>query len=312
MGTPEFAVPSLTTLSRSHHEVAGVVTVPDKPRGRGQKRRPSAVKQAARQLDLPLWQPEDLSDPAFLTDLRELHLDLMVVVAFRILPEACYSIPTHGAINLHASLLPRYRGAAPIQRALMDGESTTGVSTFFLEPTVDTGAVLLQESLEIGSNENAGSVHDRLAELGAGVVLRTVNGIAEGTLRPVPQDDTEASPAPKITKQDRLIRWEEPAETVHNRIRALSPYPGAYTYWDEKQLIIYGGEISADAQNGGEQAPGRVVGVDEHRIQVACGAGAYHIRELQLQGKRRMEVHDFLNGYPLRIGERFSDSPAER
>lgn len=311
MGTPEFAVPSLMELYHSEHQVVGVVTVPDKPRGRGQKLRASAVKKTANQLNLPVWQPDTLTEPEFLAQLQLLNLDLMVVVAFRILPKACYSIPTHGAVNLHASLLPRFRGAAPIQRAIMQGESKTGVSTFFLEPTVDTGAVLLQEAIEIGPNENAGSVHDRLAQLGATVVLHTVNGIADGSLQPVPQEDAEATPAPKITKHDRQIRWEQPAGTVHNQIRALSPYPGAYTYWEGMQLIIYEGRVVGQQPAESTTSAGVIVGLKGQKIQIACGEGVYAIWKLQPQGKRPMDSRDFLNGYPLKAGERFSASSVE-
>ncbi len=303
MGTPDFAVPSLKALHKSEQTVAGVVTVPDKPRGRGQKLRPSAVKRAAQQLQLPIFQPGELGDPAFLSQVRELQVDLMVVVAFRILPESCYSIPRHGAINLHASLLPEYRGAAPIQRALMNGEPRTGVSTFFLERSVDTGAILMQEAIEIGPNENAGSVHDRLAELGADVVLRTIRGIENNSLQPVPQREAAASKAPKITREDRYIRWQQKAEEVHNQIRALSPYPGAFTVWDDSRLIIYEGRISDAAASPDTAEPGEVISVEDEYIHVATGEGCYAIWELQPQGKRRMSAGDFLNGYDLLVGD---------
>jgi len=301
MGTPDFAVPSLELLHESEQTVVGVVTVPDKPRGRGQKLRPSAVKRAAQRLQLPVYQPDDLGAPEFLSQLHELQLDLMVVVAFRILPESCYSIPRHGAINLHASLLPEYRGAAPIQRALMNGATRTGVSTFFLEQSVDTGAILKQEAIEVGPDENAGSVHDRLAELGAKVVLETIHGIENNSLQPVPQQEAAAGKAPKITKQDRRIRWKNSARDVHNQIRALSPYPGAFTYWDDTQLIIYEGRVSDDPPSETVD-PGEVVSADEGSIHVATGTGGYLIMEVQPQGKRRMSAADFLNGYDLQAG----------
>lgn len=301
MGTPDFAVPSLRSLVESRHTVAGVVTVPDKPRGRGQRVRPSAVKKFATQYGLPVYQPEKLDDPDFLEIVESLQLDLMVVVAFRILPQSLYSIPAQGAINLHASLLPKYRGAAPIQHAIMNGEPETGVTTFFLKPSVDTGDILLQESIEIGPDETAGSVHDRLAELGAEVVLKTVTGIAEDSITPSPQDDSEASPAPKIRKKHRTIHWDTPASEVHNHIRALSPYPGAVTQWQGDQLKILRGHVMDKFTDDGD--PGSVVSLKDDTIGIACARGIYGITELQPAGKRRMKAEDFLNGYTIEIGE---------
>lgn len=305
MGTPEFAVPSLQTLFHSNHDIVGVVTVPDKARGRGQKVHPSAVKRKAESLNIPVYQPEDLSDHDFLDQMEALQPDLMVVVAFRILPEECYTIPTHHAINLHASLLPKYRGAAPIQRAIMAGEKQTGVTTFFLKPSVDTGDILLQESISIGSEESAGSVHDRLAELGAEVVLETVDGIEAGSLHPRSQDDDKATPAPKITREDCRIDWARPAEEIHNQVRGLSPYPGAFTYWEEMRLKVFQGTIASDTEITGEiigEKPGTVVQTD-NRVDVSCEEGIYSIQLLQPEGKQRMTATDFLNGYPMEEGD---------
>jgi len=306
MGTPDFAVPVLQSLHQSKHEVVGVVTVPDKPQGRGQKMRSSAVKKTARELDLTIYQPEKLSAPDFLQSMQDLDADLMVVVAFKILPESCYTIPKHGAINLHASLLPKYRGAAPIQRAIMNGESSTGVTTFFLKPSVDTGDMLIQESILIGPDENAGSVHDRLSELGADVVLKTVNGIEDGTLEPTPQDDSLASPAPKINKEDCHIEWTRPVVEVHNQIRALSPYPGAFMYWDGQQLKVFEGQIVDRAEVEKSAHDGEVTLAEDNRIDVKCAEGIYGITRLQLQGKRRMSAKDFLNGNDLSTGDQLS------
>ncbi len=265
-GTPDFAVPSLRRLHASEQDIIGVVTVPDKPRGRGQRMLPSAVKKAAKQLQLPVLQPSDLEAEDFLEEVRSLKPDLMVVVAFRILPESCYTLPGYGAINLHASLLPKYRGAAPIQRAIMNGESRTGVSTFFLERTVDTGEILVQKSIDIGSDETAGSVHDRLAELGAEVVLETVKGIEAVTLEPSPQEDTQATKAPKITKKDREIIWSKSVKDVHNQIRALSPYPGAFTLWNETRLTIYQGRVGTTISGSNPKLPGTITGWDNERL----------------------------------------------
>jgi len=301
LGTPDFAVPVLRALGASRHEVIGVVTVPDKPSGRGQRLRASAVKKAAKKLNLPIYQPTDLQDPNFLTTVEDLDLGLMVVVAFRILPQSLYTIPEHGAINLHASLLPQYRGAAPIQHAIMNGEEETGVTTFFLQPTVDTGDILLQESIPIGEDENAGSVHDRLADVGADVVVKTVNGIADDSITPKPQDDTKASPAPKIHREDCEIFWAQPVRDVHNHIRALSPYPGAFTHWNESQVKVFAGNILH--LKSSRKPAGEVLSVGNDTIQIACDPGVYAITELQLAGKKRMSAADFLNGYDLQSGE---------
>lgn len=303
MGTPEFAVPSLTALIKSDHSVIGVVTVPDKPSGRGQKLRASAVKKIALKYDLPVYQPADLKGEKFLQQMRALSPDLMVVVAFKILPEILYTIPQHGSINLHASLLPKYRGAAPIQRAIMAGESETGVTTFFLQPAVDTGDILVQESISIGSNESAGSVHDRLAALGARVVVQTVDGITRGTLQPSPQDDTAATPAPKIHRKDCKIDWARPVKQVHDHIRALSPYPGAYTNWQHTQLKIFRGVIVDYLEH--DEKPGTVTEILPEGILVACASGHYTITRLQPAGKQRMDVADFVNGYDIIVGEQF-------
>ena len=268
--------------------------------------RPSAVKKAARKLNIPIFQPEKLNAPDFLQSMRDLDADLMVVVAFRILPESCYTIPKHGAINLHASLLPKYRGAAPIQRAIMNGESSTGVTTFFLKPSVDTGDMLMQKAIPIGPDENAGSVHDRLAELGADVVLETVNGIEDGALEPTPQNDSQASPAPKIKKEDCRIDWDRPVVDAHNQIRALSPYPGAFTFWDDQQLKVFEGKIVDRAEVEKSAVAGEVVLAEDNRIDVKCAEGVYGISRVQLQGKRRMSAKDFLNGNPLTAGDQLS------
>jgi len=305
MGTPEFAVPSLRRLVNSSHLVAGVVTVPDKPRGRGQQMAPSDIKKEAIKLGLDVWQPAKLDEPEFLNAVRSLRLDLIVVVAFRILPESCFTIPKYGSINLHASLLPKYRGAAPIQRAIMNGETETGVTTFFLKSRVDTGDMLLQDSLQIGPDETAGSVHDRLAELGAKVLVKTVDGIDSGELRSRPQDSSLATPAPKIQREDCVIRWQNGVEQVHNHIRALSPYPGAFTRWQDSQLKIFHGKISDRTSRQSQHAPGSVVHLSDNIIHVQCEDGIYGVTQLQPEGKRRMSSSDFLNGYPLQPGDQF-------
>lgn len=292
MGTPDFAVPSLDALVEAGLAPVAVVTVPDKPAGRGQKVRASAVKQAAQRHGIPTLQPESMKDPAFADDLRALDPDIFAVVAFRILPPEVFEIPRLGAFNLHGSLLPAYRGAAPITRALMDGVEETGVTTFFLQRTVDTGEILLAQRIAVGPDDTAGDVHDRLAEVGAQAVVETVRQIADGTAHATPQDDSLASPAPKIFRDDARIDWTQPARTVHNHIRAMSPFPGAWTTWQGETLKVLSARptsVAARAEPGG-------VSVVDGAMVVGCAEGAVEVVEVQRQGKRRMAVADFLNG----------------
>ena len=299
MGTPDFAVPSLDALVAAGLAPVAVVTVPDKPAGRGQKVRASAVKEAAERHGLPVMQPASLGDPAVAGDLRALAPDVFAVVAFRILPPEVFEIPRLGAFNLHGSLLPAYRGAAPITRALMDGVAETGVTTFFLQRTVDTGAVILQRRVAVGPDDTAGDVHDRLADVGAQAVVETVRLIAAGTARAQPQDDALASAAPKVFRDDARVDWTRPARAVHDHVRALSPVPGAWTEWRPagaerpETLKVLG--TSLDAPPAATGPPGTVT-VADGRLAVACGEGAVWVLEVQRQGKRRMAAADFLNG----------------
>ncbi len=292
MGTPDFAVPSLDALVAAGLAPVAVVTVPDKPAGRGQKLRGSAVKAAAERHGLPVLQPASLRDPAFGAELAALAPDVIVVVAFRILPPEVYETARLGAFNLHGSLLPAYRGAAPIPRALMDGVEETGVTTFFLQKVVDTGNVILRRRIVVGPDDTAGDVHDRLMEIGAEAVVETARLIAAGTADAAPQDDTLASPAPKIFREDAEVDWRRPARQVHDHVRALSPYPGAWTEWNGETLKILRTQLVDGAAGG---APG-IVSVDDGRLVVACGVGAVEVLEVQREGKRRMSAADFLNG----------------
>ena len=293
MGTPDFAVPSLDALAEADLAPVAVVTVPDKPAGRGQKVRGSAVKKAAKRLGIPVLQPGSMRDPAFADDLRALDPDVFAVVAFRILPPEVFEIPRLGAFNLHGSLLPSYRGAAPITRALMDGVEETGVTTFFLQRTVDTGAIILNRRIAVGPDDTAGDVHDRLAEVGAQAVVETVRQIAAGTAEARPQDDSLASPAPKIFRDDARIDWSRPARQVHNLVRAMSPWPGAWTEWDGETLKVL--RTRPTSPMASASGPGAVTVVDGAMV-VGCGDGAVEVLEVQRQGKRRMDVTDFLNG----------------
>jgi methionyl-tRNA formyltransferase len=302
MGTPEFAVPSLEALLAAGHTLAAVVTGADKPRGRGQRLTPTPVKEVALREHLPLLQPVSVKDPAFAAALRGFAPDLAVVVAFRILPRDVFSIPAYGTFNLHASLLPRYRGAAPINWALINGDLETGVTTFFLDDAVDTGKTLLQERLPIGPDDDAGIVHDRLAELGAHVVAETVRRIEAGTLTARPQDNTQATPAPKIFREHCRISWILPVGQIRNFVRGLSPHPAAWTMHHGRLLKIYATRLSAYPLTG---LPG-TVHLDAGRLSVAACNGALDILELQQEGHRRMHVGEFLRGYPISSGDQLA------
>lgn len=305
MGTPGFALPSLNILLDHRYDIAGVVTAPDKPRGRGQRVSPGPVKQLAVQRGLPVYQPEQLRDPAFVSTVQFLRPDLIVVVAFRILPLEIFTLAKRGAFNLHASLLPKYRGAAPINWAVINGETETGVTTFFLKEKVDTGAVILQARVNIGPDETAGELHDKLAEVGAEIVLQTVRLIELGKAVPREQDETRATPAPKISKEDCRIRWERPAQMIHNLVRGLSPSPAAWTTHRGTQLRIFRTSLDIPASVARGHGPGEVLQATRDILVVHTGAGSLVVRELQQEGRRRMSVEEFLRGYRIATGDRF-------
>lgn len=284
LGTPEFAVESLDAIIKAGHEVAAVVTATDKPAGRGHKLLPSAVKQYALDHDIEVLQPAKLRDPEFLDRLRQINADIFVVIAFRMLPEEVWAMPPMGTFNLHASLLPRYRGAAPINRAVMNGDSRTGVTTFMLKRDIDTGDILRQEAIDIAPDENVGSVHDRLMHLGARVTVETLADLAAGTAVAIPQTDDEATPAPKIFKDDCRLSSTMTAEQARNHIRGLSPYPGAWT--DE---LLDGQTIKVfSAIHAGERRPGH--------MYMDFADGSLELIEIQPAGKKRMLAADFLRG----------------
>lgn len=295
MGTPEFAVPSLKILLDNGYEIPVVVTAPDKPGGRKGLQQ-SAVKLFALEHDIPVLQPVKLKDPDFVEALRAYQADLQIVVAFRMLPEIVWNMPPMGTMNLHGSLLPSYRGAAPINWAVINGEKETGVTTFLLRHEIDTGDVLAQERIPIGDNETAGELHDRMMEIGAGVILRSVQALENGSASPVPQSDTLASYAPKIHTDTCQINFEQSAQQVHNFIRGLSPYPGAWTMLDGKILKILRTEKMPDNIGGGK--PGTFSVEDKKTILFSTADGSLRVLELQLEGKRRMTVQEFLNGHP--------------
>lgn len=304
MGTPEFAVPVLEALQNSReHAVVGVVTAADKPVGRGLTIKPSPVKKVALKHGIPIFQPTNLEDPEFIETIRKVNAELYVVVAFRILPPAVFNIPASGTINLHASLLPKYRGAAPINWAIINGEQETGLTTFFIQEKVDTGDILLQQKVAIGEDETAGELHDRLAALGAEIVLKTVNLIMKGQPRSIPQSG-KATKAPKLTKELSQIKWERSNHAIRNLVRGLSPSPGACTLLHGRLLKIFRADLAEPSDVGGN--PGEVVRVDPRNglFEVVTGQGNLEVWELQPEAKRRMTTAEFLRGYTLEVGEK--------
>jgi methionyl-tRNA formyltransferase len=301
MGSPAFAVPSLQILIENKYEIPAIVTAPDKPRGRGQHVSFTPVKEFALYTEIPLLQPDTIKDPTFVAEVQRMQPDLIVVVAFRILPKEVYTVPKFGSFNLHASLLPKYRGAAPINWAIINGELETGVTTFFLQEAVDTGTVILQERVFIGPEETAGELHDRLARVGAEIVLRTVRLIERGGVRGCEQNNIVASAAPKIFKEQCRIDWTKPAQQVHDFVRGLSPYPSAWTMLRDRTIKIYRTAIDGDWQADA----GTVVKSDARSLVVATGSGAVAILELQQEGKRRLRTEEFLRGTSIKAGEKF-------
>lgn len=296
MGTPEFAVASLDALVKAGANVVGVITAPDKPAGRGMKMSESAVKKYAVENNLTLLQPEKLKNEHFIGELRSLQADLQVVVAFRMLPELVWNMPPMGTINVHGSLLPKYRGAAPINWAVINGETQTGVTTFKLKHEIDTGNILLQESISIGQNETAGEVHDRMKEIGAALLVKTIKGLSDGTVTEQPQQfDGHIPHAPKIFTDTCRIDFTKSAEEVHNLVRGLSPFPGAFGYLKEKMLKIY--RTEKELSNTGSVSPGEYVTDHKTYLKFACSNGFVSVKELQWEGKKRMTVEEFLRGF---------------
>ena len=308
MGTPEFAVPSLEMLLKSDDEVVGVVTQPDRPKGRGQQLSPSAVKVIAQREQLPLLQPTKMKDPGFVAELSAWKPDLIAVAAFgRILPPAILVLPPRGCINVHGSLLPKYRGAGPIQWALINGETETGITTMLMDEGMDTGAMLLQESMAIRPDDTAGTLSPRLGELGGRLLIETLAQLKAGTLTPRVQDHSQATMAPLLRKEDGLINWAMSATSIANRIRGLSPWPGAYTFLKGERWTI----CRATVDDGATKAsPGQIIAITKDAMHVATGRGALAIRELQPANSRRMPVAQYLTGHSLEIGMQLSRSPA--
>ncbi len=305
MGTPEFALSTLQGLLDAGVNLVGVYTQPDRPKGRGKKLAASPVKELALSRQLPVFQPERLRKPEVVEELRQLAPDLIVVVAYgQILPRSVLDIPRFQCINVHASLLPKYRGAAPINKAIVDGETETGVTTMLMDVGLDTGAMLVKRSTPIGPDETAGVVHDRLALLGREAMEETLRLLCAGQLTSQEQDDAFSTYAPMMNKEDGLIDWSRNARQIHNQVRGLDPWPGAYSYLGGQVLKI--SRTGVDEAVGG--APGEVLSADAGGVRVACGQGVLVIGELQLPGKKRLTAREFLSGCPLPVGTRLESS----
>jgi len=305
MGTPDFAVESLKALVENDYQIVGVITAPDKPAGRGRQLSESAVKQYAVQQNLKVLQPEKLKNPEFITELESLKADLQIVVAFRMLPEMVWNMPPLGTFNFHASLLPQYRGAAPLNWAIINGETETGVTTFLFSHEIDTGRIIFQEKVSIGENDTVGDLHDQMMEIGSGLVLKTVNALADGKIQPIDQEQLIDNPerikqAPKIFKEDCLIDWTRDTESVRNLIRGLSPYPAAWTelYHQEKNEILTAKVFSVSRDNSNlPAAPGTLQTDGKKYLKIACTDGWLSINEIQLSGKKRMKTDELLRGF---------------
>jgi methionyl-tRNA formyltransferase len=304
MGTPDFAVASLSVLFENGYHVVGVVTAPDKPAGRGQKLQQSAVKCFALEHNLPILQPEKLKDENFLVQLQSLRPDLQIIVAFRMLPFVIWNLPAMGTFNLHGSLLPRYRGAAPLNWAIMNGDEESGVTTFLLKQEIDTGNILFQEKVTISPDETVGELHDQLMTIGAQLVIKTIDALAEGRAIPIAQEQLRLEPeklhAPKIFKEDCRIDWSCDTLTIHNKIRGLSPYPTAWTelsapYKENISLKIFRTLPELRAHN---YKPGTLLSDHKKWMKIACADGFLSVTDLQLAGKKRMGIEEFLRGFP--------------
>jgi len=303
MGTPEFAVQSLDSIVKSNHKVVGVITSADKPAGRGKKLRASAVKEYAVAHQLPLLQPEKLKNPDFLAELKALNADIFVVVAFRMLPELVWNMPPMGTFNLHASLLPQYRGAAPINYAIINGEKESGATTFFLDKKIDTGRIILQKKCSIADTDDAGDLHDRLMDLGGDLVVETLDLIASGNYKTIDQLESSTEtlkPAPKIFKDDCRINFKQDVNTCYNHIRGLSPFPGAFT-----EIISPEGKVfllkifKTEHISNTNAVAGSIITDGKNSLEISCKNGNLRILQLQLQGKKRMTTEDLLRGFKI-------------
>jgi methionyl-tRNA formyltransferase len=305
MGTPAFACPTLQILLDRSENVVGVFTQPDRPKGRGQKLQPPPVKELALQHDIPVYQPLKVRAPEVIEQIRDLKPDLIVVVAFgQILPKVLLDIPPHGCVNVHASLLPRYRGAAPLNWCIVNGENETGVTTMLMDVGLDTGPIGVDFFRSIGPDEEVTALHDRMSHLGATLLGKTLDGLKAGTITPQPQDDAQSCYAPLLKKETGLIDWGNPASTIHNLVRGLASWPGAYTFLQGQPLKIHRTSLGNATGH-----PGAVLNATAEGIEVACGQGSLLIHELQAAGSRRMDAASFLAGHPLPADARLTAPP---
>ena len=308
-GTPQFAVPTLRRLLESAHSVAGVITQPDRPRGRGQKVTHAPVKELALERGIPVYQPERLQPPEVADTLRAWRADLGVVAAYgRIIPEHLLTIPRFGMINVHASLLPKYRGAAPVHRAVINGDGQTGVTIMRVVKELDAGGMFAKVTRPIAPDETSDAVETALADLGAELLVSVVDQLVSGTAREEPQDETQATYAPRLTKEEGLIDWSQSASQIHNRIRGLYPWPHAYTFFKGTRLIVLRSVVAPGHAGTPAGYPGTIVGVTPEAIHVATGDAALAILDVQPEGRRAMRAHDFLLGHRLATGETFSNA----
>lgn len=305
MGTPDFAVPVLRAMQEAGHEICAVVTQPDKPKGRGKAVQYTPVKECAMEYGIEVYQPVKVREESFVELIRGMEPEVIVVVAFgQILPQSILDIPKYGCINVHASLLPRWRGAAPIQWAVISGDKESGVTTMQMEAGLDTGDMLLKEAVVLSPEETGGSLHDKLSALGAGLLLRTLEGLKDGTITPKKQEDTLSCYAKMLTKQLGSIDFTKPAEEIECLIRGLNPWPSAYTSLDGKTLKIWRAEVLEDTEETKGTEPGTIVSVEKDRFVIKAGEGLLAVKELQLEGKKRMDAAAFLRGYPVEVGIR--------
>jgi len=299
-GTPDFAVPTLDALHDSSHEILGVVTSPDKKSGRGLKVKSAAIKKSAEKYSLPIYQPESTGSKQLHSILKQINPDIYVVVAYKILPESILNIPPRGAVNLHASLLPKYRGAAPVNHAILNGETETGLTTFLIQKKVDTGDLLLQQSLPIDNSVTTGEALSKLSFLGADLVIKTLDALAQNTIKPIKQDGDKATFAPKISVQDCKINWSNPALMIHNQIRAFSPKPGAFTFYKNKRVKLFGSKVLQNLHNA-RLLPGEIEHTNSF-LKIGTGTEPIQITNIQIEGKKKLPVDQFILGFPKITG----------
>ncbi|MBC8257075.1 MAG: methionyl-tRNA formyltransferase [Candidatus Marinimicrobia bacterium] len=302
-GTPEFAVPTLDSLHDSDHDILGVVTSPDKKSGRGLKIQSSAIKKSAEKYGLPIYQPESTGSKQLQSILTQINPDIYVVVAYKILPELILNIPRRGAVNLHASLLPKYRGAAPVNHAILNGETEIGLTTFLIQKKVDTGDLLLQRSFDMDNSITTGEALSKLSFIGADLVIKTLNALSQNKLNPIKQNNDKATFAPKISVQDCKINWNKPASMIHNKIRAFSPKPGAFTFYKNKRVKLFGSKVLQYLPNS-KLLPGQIEYADSI-FKIGTDTEPIQITNIQIEGKKKLQVSEFILGYPKITGGYF-------